>query len=497
MARRSTLRPERSSETRMRVLSRLGRWLVVAAVGLAGGWVGLSLLGVDRQTLGPFTVALQTRPGYPATVFALPPLGRIEASTHRSPLKLSVTLRAIDPDELQAALRGSSIEEVTARLQRDVPGIVRSHALRSFGAVGAGALALSILVFRKRWRRVVAATAVSGGTFLALALLALASYRPAAFLEPTFHGSLQLAPPLIGSLEAAGTRIDEFREALERLVGTATHAYSVVTNTQPASGATVILHVTDLHSSQLGIDFVQNVATSFDVDAVVDTGDLTAFGTPLEAAVLSQIRNLGRPYVFVRGNHDTAAVDRAIERLPEGVVLDNEETTIEGVRIYGAPHPVERASEGTIPDQEFASRVSEAGRDLADRIGTLSEPPQILLVHDDRMAEASAGLVPLVLSGHFHHHGERELGGTIYLRGGAASGGGLLEPFSPQDVNLLSVEVIYIEEGRLVAYDTIQFDVVAEEVTVRRHLVAALPETSPTPAAADSARSSFSPQRSP
>ncbi len=41
--------------------------------------------------------------------------------------------------------------------------------------------------------------------------------------------------------------------------------------------------------------------------------------------------------------------------------------------------------------------------------------------------------------------------------------------------------MIYIEDGRAVAYDTVELDVAAEEVTVRRHLVEPADPAVPAP----------------
>ena len=46
---------------------------------------------------------------------------------------------------------------------------------------------------------------------------------------------------------------------------------------------------------------------------VVDTGDLTSFGTDIEEAVLSGVEAFGRPYLFVRGNHDARTLPQAME----------------------------------------------------------------------------------------------------------------------------------------------------------------------------------------
>jgi hypothetical protein len=79
-----------------------------------------------------------------------------------------------------------------------------------------------------------------------------------------------------------------------------------------------------LHTSPLGMDFAQEVARSFQVDLVIDTGDITSFGTPLETAILERIPAFDLPYIFVRGNHDAPAVGDAIEALPNASVLEGE-----------------------------------------------------------------------------------------------------------------------------------------------------------------------------
>ena len=49
-------------------------------------------------------------------------------------------------------------------------------------------------------------------------------------------------------------------------------------------------------------------------DMIVDTGDLTDFGSPPETAMVQGIRKIGYPYVFVAGNHDSQTVMRGYIR---------------------------------------------------------------------------------------------------------------------------------------------------------------------------------------
>lgn len=73
------------------------------------------------------------------------------------------------------------------------------------------------------------------------------------------------------------------------------------------SGESLVLHVSDIHSNPLGLELAFRLAESFEVDAVLDTGDLTSFGLPIEASIIELIADLDIPYLWVPSNHDSAA----------------------------------------------------------------------------------------------------------------------------------------------------------------------------------------------
>ncbi len=66
-----------------------------------------------------------------------------------------------------------------------------------------------------------------------------------------------------------------------------------------------ILHVSDIHLNPLGVEIVRQLATQFQVDAVLDTGDLTSFGSPVEARIGDLIAGIPVPYYLAPGNHDS------------------------------------------------------------------------------------------------------------------------------------------------------------------------------------------------
>jgi predicted phosphodiesterase len=465
--------PERS-----RVTIVILRALAALAVGAAGATLALLLAGRLRYPIGPFTVEFQARPGPPTTEIALPPLGEIRADTHLAPLTLRATLEAIDPDRLSALVRERSVESLVLLVERAGADAFRSYAVRAWAIAVAGAAVAGLLVFRRRRREVIGALA-SGALFVsALGGVTWATYRPEAFQEPAYTGSLGLAPELIGPIRQAGERIAALRSELDRLVrGTVTAFGELTALPAPTTDSTVILHVSDIHASPLGMDFAQQLAETFQADLVLDTGDITSFGSPLESTILDRIPGFGIPYVFVRGNHDSSSVAVQIENLPNGETLGGETLTVEGITIAGAAHPLFTPNRRPrYSDEEIEEALARAGAALAEAIG--DDPPDVLAVHDDRMAAASTGLIPLVVSGHFHRFDSEVRDGTLFLRTGSTGGGGL-DTFLVDEPLPLAAEILYFEgvPARLVAVDRITLEPTTRELRAERELVVDLTET--------------------
>jgi predicted MPP superfamily phosphohydrolase len=453
--------------------------LLPAAVGVVGAWLGMLAWGSQTVPIGPFRVQLQAGFGRGVTDIALPPLGRVTADTHLAPLHLRATLVDVRAQELARALATQPTEGLVAEVELEGLDRLGPFALRLLGVALAGAAALGVAVFRGRLRAVgvalLSALVVCGGS----EALTVATYRADAFLSPTFSGSLAAAPRLIGPVRAAGERIGYFRAELRRIVDGALRAYRAI-QANPLGGEDVIavLHVSDLHLSTLGFEFARQVAEGFDVDLVLDTGDLTSFGTDAEEIVLRFIPGFDRPYVFVRGNHDSIELQRALARIPSVIVLDGRAAEVAGLTVYGLGDPYFTQERGRpIESREIAELVRSAGPRIAADVSAMDRPPDLVAVHDERMAEAVFGLVPVVVSGHFHEAGARVVNGTIALRVGTTGGAGPIA-FTAQGDLPLSAEILYFappagtEPARLLAWDVVEQLPETGSLTVTRHVVA-------------------------
>lgn len=446
------------------------------AVGLVGAWLGMVVAGGDTIRLDPFTVDVQASVGRGETAVALPPFGRVRADTHTAPLRITATLREVDVRRLGQVPRGVSTSDLAAAVEREARAAAPRYALRLLGVAAGGALGLALLVHRKDLRRVGIAVATALVLVGAAETAAWRTYRPDAFAEPTFSGALTLAPRLIGSVGEVGERIDEFRAELARIVDGAVRAYTTIETDGAAPGDEVrVLHVSDIHLSPLGIDFALAIARGFDVDAVLDTGDLTSYGTPAEELILSQIPRFDRPYVFVRGNHDTVELQDAMaDGVPNAVVLDGTAESVDGLLVYGLGHPVfTEDATSDVGHPEFVRRAEEAVDRIRSDLGGLPRDPDIVAVHDDRMTEGLSGRVPVVASGHYHASRTSVRDRTIFLRVGSTGGAGV-NVFSAEGGVPLSAEILTFRRGpdpELVAYDRIEQSPLQGNLTVRRHRV--------------------------
>ncbi len=471
--------------------------VIAVVVGVLGAWLGALLLARTEVPMGPFRVAVSAGFGRGVTDIGLPPFGRVVADTHVAPIRISATLEDVGVERLTQLVRAEGVEGLASSVERDALDELRTLALRLLLTSLLGAAVLSALVFRARWRAilisVLSAFVAVGGSLV----LAWGTYRPAAFTEPTYTGSLGAAAKLIGPVREATDRIEDFRTGLEALVASATRAYTSI-QAQPLLGDDVVrvLHISDIHASPLGMDFAQGIAQAFDVDLVIDTGDLTSFGTPLEDLIATEIPSFGRPYAFVRGNHDSMFLQAAVEEVPNATVLDGRTADVSGLEIYGLGHPEFTPSgREAIDPYAFEEEARAAAPVVAEDLAPLDEPPDIVAVHDDRMVEALAGTVPLVVSGHFHETRARVVDGTLFLRIGTSGGNGA-GIFRGLDIPF-SAEILYLShepDRGLVAYDVVEQWPDTGSLIVTRHLVSeefgelvltptpsAIPSATPTP----------------
>ena len=380
----------------------IGGWLLVLAVGLVGAWLGILAAGTSSVAVGPVDTTMVVRPSFVGdSVIEVPPLGTLSIDSHDGPLALGVKVEGLNLERARAIVADpSSLTGIEDRVVDGVREGIVWAAGRGFVVGVLGAAILSAAVFRQPRRVIVAVTAtalVFAGSFGVAAL----TVNERALAQPRFTGLLTGAQSLIGNVETIADDFEVYRKGLAKIVTNVSRLYQVTSTLptyEPANDVVKVLHVSDLHVAPQAWDVISAVVEQYDVDVVVDTGDTTHLGTSAENSYLEPIGELSVPYVWVRGNHDSATTMAAMEEIPTVVVLDGQPQDVEGIRFVGAGDPRFTPDQGADNTADAVAAQAVALARVAERDGAVD----VIVYHDPTVGALFDGVTPLVLSGHMH-----------------------------------------------------------------------------------------------
>ncbi|MCR4426868.1 MAG: metallophosphoesterase [Firmicutes bacterium] len=418
-------------------------------------------------------------PGPGVTRVVVPPIGRIDADTHRGPLSLTVSLRNIDLDTVPGMVASS---RGVASLADGLKGAVRDVFPRFAAALlvlGMAGGLLAGLIFGLRSPKWLALACWIGVIPVAAGLgLAAATYDVGAFSSnPRYFGVIEAAPWMLGSIDEGANHVEQLSLGLQRLTENLSSVYRPVHALGPLADDSHlrVLHVSDIHNNPAGHDFAARLAAEFGVSAVIDTGDLTDLGTVLEGNLADRIRGLGVPYFFVPGNHDSPSVVDRIRKIPNVTVLEGSPVSFRGLTILGFPDPASHTANSVLPTRAELKEISDS---IVEAVTRSREPVDIVAVHNEASAGGAVGAAPVILCGHDHKVSVKEQNGSVMINAGTTGAAGLRglsaasEP--PYTLALLHFEAVARpDEGaaprwRLVAVDTVEVSRGQSGFVVRR-----------------------------
>lgn len=450
--------------------------------------------------LGPGRVEVEIRlQAKGATVAAIPPFGSVEAATHRAPIAIVVSPTEVDPRAAQLLVESQPTQQdLEAALHEDLEAALKNFVLLLAGAGLLAGLAIAAVFRVQRWEW---AAALVAGVMAPVGLYgaAFADYDPEAFREPTLSGALSRSPELLGPVQQFGERFNKLRGELDEIGSLTFQLYQLLAEQSPIPPDAVrLLHISDLHLNPVGYDVALQVARRFEVDAVIDSGDVTAEGTALETSFVERIADFDVPYYFVRGNHDSEITERAVASMANARILDGNGAVAAGVRLFGVGDPL-FTPDKTVeqPGSADQRRVKLAySRTVEELVASANPPPDVVIVHDAITATRLAGKVPLVLHGHTHIWSDVEEEGTRILGVGSTGGAGL-KSLAPSSDIPMALQVLYLDrrEQVLLGFDRIEVSGPNQQFLLKRFVTPPPEEPGTTgpspgsrPAAGDQAR---------
>ncbi|MGH3802151.1 MAG: metallophosphoesterase family protein, partial [Pseudonocardiaceae bacterium] len=339
VARAIRLTRERTGKAIRRIPRWLRRGMAVLGVAIVGALLGITLTGHGEYKIGPLKVEMSLRPAlHGESKVEIPPLGSVSVDSHDAPAQLSAQINQLDAEDTQALIdRPEELKEASKDAPEEITSAIANLALRAAAGVFVVTLLLGAIVFRTLWRTITAG-------LLALALLAgvlgmaWATWRPESIREPKYEGLLTRVPAVVGDARSIYDDFGEYREELARFVTNMSGIYTNISNipnfkTDPNSIR--VLHVSDLHINPAAWNVISSISEQFDVNVIVDTGDINDWGSEQESPYADNIGKLDVPYVYIRGNHDSEIRAEAVAKQPNAIVLENDVRQVGGLTFAG------------------------------------------------------------------------------------------------------------------------------------------------------------------
>lgn len=412
------------------------------------------------------------------TQIEIPPLGLVRANTHRTPVKLAVRLNSLNLDRVQQVLENSpNREEIFRRVGDNLRRETHRYVAELILTAGAAGLFAALLLHSAKiadyLKGMLAAIAVVG-------MLLTATYYDFdadRFSNPEFEGVLKAAPWMIGIAEEAIAKIDSLGNKLQLVATNLNELYRQIDNLQPlqtTEGNIKVLHVSDIHNNPAAIQFIGRMAELFAVNFIIDTGDISDFGTPLEGLLLDRVRELNVPYLFIAGNHDSPVIIQRLKSLKSNVIVTEGPVELSGIKVMGFHDPASSTNEITPPPPGLISgHIEYIKKALNEELNKSEKPIDIIAVHSPDIARPLAGRAPVMVFGHNHIFEVSSFNDSVLINAGTsgASGLGTLQEVARRPYSVMLLHFNKDNTGTsLLAVDSIQIDSTTAEFSMQRHI---------------------------
>ncbi|MGE5605656.1 MAG: metallophosphoesterase family protein, partial [Bacteroidota bacterium] len=312
------------------------------------------------------------------TALNVPPVGQLFLKTHYTPWQFIFTLDAIDFTILEKQLDSiPAKEQWLETLQRETLHAV----LKLFILVmitGLSGASLTLLAFRIKpfsrhfWYGMLGALAL----ILVFITTTALTYDPDAVDRPQYRGVLASAPWAMNlvtmgldNIEIIGNNLKKISQDLPILFKQA----GQIKNIGDLQFDLAVLHVSDIHNNPASFEFITELVNNFKIQLIIDTGDLTDYGTPLEAEIIDRIARIKIPYIFLPGNHDSPLIIKRLKKVPFVKVLEEGTITVKGLKIAGQADPTSASYNSDVASEEDLTQAAEALTETVQNAKTIPD----------------------------------------------------------------------------------------------------------------------------
>ncbi|MCL5291064.1 MAG: metallophosphoesterase [Actinobacteria bacterium] len=458
---------------------------IALAIALAATFAlsAIALFGATTYEIDGVSLRLSIRPkARGETVLSIPPFGEIVANTHVTPMRIDASLERIYPEKIGKVAQEAPIgEKLIARVERDARRTLRSFVFRLI-AISALGGAVGAFFVKKRPHYALLGAAVGSIIIAALLGATYETYDLNAFRQPRYSGALSTAPWMTEAIAERLGALKTFREEIRDIAGNVHEFYSKVDSWEPVrngEGDVRILQVSDIHTNPVALDIIERITRDFKAEFVIDTGDVTDFGTPLETAFIERIAKLNKPYLFVPGNHDSPATIERLKTLPNVTILDGQVKNLAGISVLGVADPASASGDTFTATKQALDDKARYLKRLATRERTF-----IVAAHNPAVARTAFKMVPVVLTGHTHQPDVLEDRGFVMINAGTTGAAGL-RTFREEKGVPFSLQILRFKRNplKLIAVDTVTVYGLEREFHFDRRVVDGVSTGSPALAA--------------
>jgi predicted phosphodiesterase len=436
---------------RLRAMAKFARYALavtaVIAASLVGAYIALETYTQTRN-LSVGQVQISVDAGHKGALDLYVPLvdwGVRFEDAIRLPVRLHVDLRTVDRGAVAKVANGGTLD--LQEVRGEARDAIASYLINLIAIVLLSAAALGLLVaFAVRHHssprlRYTIGTVVATTAAIAFALVTLLPPR-GTIDKPQYYAFGPDIPRALQAVEAAQQSTQRLDQELDsQLVGLA-RLVTRPSERTPLTDRPTITIASDLHNNVIAIPILERATNH---GPLFFPGDLTDRGSPLEARLVSRVVGLGKPFVFVSGNHDSDSLERDLARRGAYVLTERGRLNADGsfgdviqhvaglgLDVAGYSDPFERRAGENFVDRFQPSPTPAQTDAFTAWLRPLLGKVDVVMVHEPALMAPALAMLrddpparPLVfVVGHTHKASLEHYPGVTVINGGSVGAGG-------------------------------------------------------------------------